>query len=62
MANIKNLHLRKYIESREREKRATDMLKGGATSATRTSGLRYNNDLVAKSPNKSTKFTNSRKA
>ena len=61
MANIKNQHLRKYIESREREKRASDLHKVGGTSVTRTSAVRYTNDMVSKSPNKSAKFTHSRK-
>ena len=56
MANIKNQHLRKYIESREREKRASDMHKVGGTSVTRTSAVRYTNDMISKSPNKSAKF------
>lgn len=63
-ANIKNMHLRKYIESKEREKRQQDTSKvqGTNTSASRTSGVRYINDLVAKSPTKSGKLGNNRKA
>lgn len=37
------------------------MHKGSGASATRTSGVRYSNDLVMKSPSKSGKYANSRK-
>lgn len=62
--NIKNMHLRKYIESREREKRTShiDLTKAGGNSATRQGAARYINDLVAKSPSKPGKHPNSRKA